>query len=523
MLTFSPSPSPAPLRHPWRRLITVGRAYDLVRADLLDHLSSLQREIGYDYIRFHAIFHDDMKVVTRAADGSLRFHWHHVDKVYDALLARGLRPFVELNPMPAALAGGSDTMFHYKMNITPPRLWSEWGLLVESFARHLVERYGLAEVRTWFFEVWNEPNLGGFWSGTKEDYFRLYESSARALATVDSALRVGGPATSKAHWIAEFIAHCHARAIPLRFISTHLYPQDEQVAYPDRKDSPHAVGEFFADTVRSVRTVVAASPRPDLPIYWSEWNTQAAADAAQVTWGENVHVDNAYAGTFIARNCLALDTACDMFGYWVASDVFEEGGIPSAPLSCTYGLLTLHGFPKAAANAFRLLRRLDGERLEPAAGFVAPHSGAGAAVVACPAAGQVRALLWNHAHVELPPPAPWRETLRVPWASPAAPQVLSARVGPAGGSVYEAWCELGRPENLTTAQAAFLRARSEPVWTLASARLTGDGHAEIDVTLAAHELLYIEFSAAPAAVGKDERLATAEWADWDKKMGELSR
>ena len=520
MLTFAPSATPAPFRHPWRKLITVGRAYDLIRADLLDHLSWLQREIGYDYIRFHASFHDDMKVVTRAADGSLRFHWHHIDKVYDALLARGLKPFIELNPMPAALASGPDTMFYYKMNITPPKLWSEWAQLIDAFARHLLERYGQAEVRTWYFEVWNEPNLGGFWSGTKEDYFKLYETSARALTAVDPSLRIGGPATSKANWVAEFIAYCHTRSIPLDYVSTHLYPQDEQVAYPDRHDSPHPIGEFFADTVRSVQDVVAASPLPDLPIWWSEWNTQAAAAAKEVTWGENVYVDNAFAGTFIARNCLALDTACDAFGYWVASDVFEEGGIPSAPLSCTYGLLTLHGFPKAAANAFRFLRRLEGDRLNLAPGFTAPHSGAGAA--ASYAGDTVRVLLWNHAHVEVATPAVWRETIRLPWTSPTAPQVLLARVGPAGGSVYEAWCELGRPENLTTAQTAFLRARSEPVWTLAPAVLR-DGHAEIAVELAAHELLYVELASAPTATGKDERLASAEWADWDKKMGELSR
>jgi xylan 1,4-beta-xylosidase len=520
MLTLTPSASPAPLHHPWRKLITVGRAYDLMRTDLIAHLAWLQREIGFEACRFHAVFHDDMNVVTRAADGSLRFHWHHIDKVYDSLLAIGLKPFIELNPMPAALASGLDTMFYYKMNITPPKLWSEWAHLIDAFARHLLERYGQAEVRTWNFEVWNEPNLGGFWSGTKEDYFKLYETSARALKAVDSALIIGGPATSKANWIAEFIAHCHTRSIPLDFISTHLYPQDEQVAYPDRKDCPHPIGEFFADTVRSVQDVVSASPLPSLPIYWSEWNTQAAASAAQVTWGENVYVDNAFAGTFIARNCTALDAACDMFGYWVASDVFEEGGIPSAPLSCTYGLLTLHGLPKAAANAFRFLRRLEGNRLDLASGSTATHSGAGA--IATTVGYNIRALLWNHAHVELAPPATWRETVRVPWATTTTPQVLTARVGPAGGSVYEAWLELGRPENLTTAQTAFLRDRSEPVWSLAPARLAC-GYAEVEVTLNAHELLYIEFAPAPAAVGKDARLASAEWADWDKKMGELSR
>lgn len=522
MPTLVPSPASSLFRHPWRRLITVGRAYDLLRADLLGHLAWLQKEIGYDYIRFHASFHDDMKVVTRAEDGTLRFHWHHLDKVYDSLLALGLKPFIELNPMPAVLASGSQTMFHYRMNITPPRSWSEWARLIDAFARHLIERYGAAEVRTWYFEVWNEPNLAGFWSGTREDYFRLYETSARALVAVDAALRVGGPATSKASWISEFITHCHTRAIPLHFVSTHLYPQDEQVEYPDRQGSPHAVGEFFADIVRSVRSAIAASPRPDLPVWWSEWNTQSAANAAAVTWGDNVHVDNAFAATFIARNCTALDDVCAALGYWVASDVFEEGGIPTAPLSRTYGLLTLHGFPKAAANAFRLLRRLEGDRLECVAGDEPRPPGAGIVAVTTGADGQIRALLWNHAHVEAPINPPWRTVLRVPWPGSRAPQVLFARVGPAGGDVHQAWCELGCPANLTTAQTALLRTRSEPVWSLASANFQS-GHAQLEVCLAAHELLYVEFAPAPTVAGPDERLATGEWADWDRKMGELSR
>ena len=169
MIKITPSAQPQPLRQPWRELITVGRAYDLLRADLLDHLEWLQKEIGYRYCRFHALFHDDMGVVKRAANGAITYHWHHLDKVYDALLARGLKPFVELNSMPAALASGDATIFYYRMNITPPRDWDEWGALIEAFARHCIERYGLDEVRSWYFEVWNEPNLSGFWTGTQED------------------------------------------------------------------------------------------------------------------------------------------------------------------------------------------------------------------------------------------------------------------------------------------------------------------------------------------------------------------
>ena len=140
---------------PWRNCVAVGRAYLLLRADLLEQFAAAQKELGYRYCRFHALFDRDMDVVERAKDGSQTFKWHQIDKIYDALLAMGIRPFVELNPMPDALASGTQQLFWYKANVTPPQDYREWELLVHEFAKHLVRRYGLDEVRKWYFEVSN--------------------------------------------------------------------------------------------------------------------------------------------------------------------------------------------------------------------------------------------------------------------------------------------------------------------------------------------------------------------------------
>ena len=269
--TITPSPAPGQLRMPWRNCVAVGRAYLLLRADLLEQFAAAQKELGYRYCRFHALFDRDMDVVERAKDGSLTFKWHQIDKIYDALLAMGIRPFVELNPMPDALASGTQQLFWYKANVTPPQDYREWELLVHEFAKHLVRRYGLDEVRKWYFEVWNEPNLSGFWSGTKDEYFKLYKASADGLKSVDGGLRIGGPASSKANWIQDMIDYCTDNSVPLDFISTHLYPQDEQVDYPDRKGSPYGVGEYFPAKIKSVKEIVANSKRPDLEIHWTEW------------------------------------------------------------------------------------------------------------------------------------------------------------------------------------------------------------------------------------------------------------
>jgi xylan 1,4-beta-xylosidase len=81
--------------------------------------------------------------------------------------------------------------------VTPPRDYDQWATLIQKITQHWVDRYGAPEVREWFFEVWNEPNLKAFWTGTQDEYFQLYRRTAEAIKTVDRSLKVGGPATAK--------------------------------------------------------------------------------------------------------------------------------------------------------------------------------------------------------------------------------------------------------------------------------------------------------------------------------------
>lgn len=496
----------------------MGRAYDLLRSDLLDHLRWLQKEVGFHTCRFHAVFHDDMAVVRRHRDGSLVYQWHHVDKVYDALLALGLRPFVELNPMPAALASGTETMFHYKMNITPPRRWEEWGDLVRAFATHCVERYGLPEVSRWNFEVWNEPNLSGFWSGTKEDYFQLYAHAARALKQVDAGLKVGGPASSKAHWLADLIDFCARERVPIDFISTHLYPQDEFVEFENRAASPHAAGAFFQDVVRAAKRTVECSAMPALPIHWTEWNTQLASGAGDVTWAENRYVDSLHGASFIARQMVELDDAAETFTYWVASDIFEEGPIPLSPFSHTYGLLTIHGIPKATANAFRFLERMRGPRLAMSGEF--PEFCGG---VSTREGGSVHLLLWNDAPPEIANAHTWADVVCVDGCTGDSWVATGSHIRVGAGSAFEIWESLGRPVDLSPAQLALLKACSEPA--AEAMRLTAhEGRVEFPFRLQPNEVMHFEFrQSATAAVPKTDLLSPEAAAAIEAQLGEKSR
>ena len=506
---------PKQLTMPWRNCIAVGRANNLLRADLQEHLAYAQKEIGYRYCRFHAIFDDEMNVVQRnKQSGELIFNWHQVDKVYDALLKLGIRPFVELNPMPAVMASGMQTMFNYKMNVTPPVSYSEWGLLVETFALHLIERYGIDEVRTWYFEVWNEPNLSGFWSGTQQDYWNLYTASARTIKKVDNGLRIGGPASSKGNWIKEIITYTTNNKIPLDFVSTHLYPQDEQVQYPDRKGRPYQIGDFFSATVKEVQEWVKKSERPDLEIHWTEWNTQTAEAADKITWGDNIYVDNLYAASFIARNCIELDTVCKTFAYWVVSDIFDEGGIPQSPFSCTYGLLSIHGIPKASFNAFRLLRKMTGQIIETSLSKNLPL---GKGLLVTKDQQTIRILLYNQNFAEQKQHEAWNGTIELPAQNDTVLHVVKQNIGIGAGSAWESWQLMGRPLNPSPAQLDLLKQHAQPGCTF-SKLLVNKKTALLPFDLKPGEVQYFEITLPRASVNT-RFVNDDEFKLWEKLMG----
>jgi xylan 1,4-beta-xylosidase len=183
---------------------------------------------------------------ARREDKSV-YSFYNVDSIFDFLLEIGMKPLVELGFMPSRIASGTTEIFHYRGNSTPPKNYEDWGELIERLVIHLVSRYGIDEVRSWFFEVWNEPNVEYFWAGTQEEYFKLYRYSAEAIKRVDSKIPVGGPATACNGWITEFIEYCSQNNVPIDFISTHNYPTDDPLLHGHDVETewPTASGESY--------------------------------------------------------------------------------------------------------------------------------------------------------------------------------------------------------------------------------------------------------------------------------------
>ena len=339
------------LRHVWQHTVGSCHAPTALRADWQQQLRRCRSELGFRYVRFHGLLSDDVGTVVKHND-ALVYSFFNADQIIDFLLSIGMRPFVELSFMPTALASGSRTVFQYRGNVTPPRDYAQWSTLIERLVAHWVGRYGLQEVASWFFEVWNEPNLKAFWTGTMKDYFRLYQVTAGAIKSVDPSLKVGGPATARDGWIEEFLAFCGAASVPVDFVTTHHYPTDALGHEDDDTETQLAssrrgvLREWTEDTRRRAG---------GLPVYYTEWNSSSNP--------RDPRHDEPYAAAFVAKTALEASDLVEAYSFWTFSDIFEENYFPSVPFHGGFGLLNLHGIAKPTYRAFELLHGLGKERL----------------------------------------------------------------------------------------------------------------------------------------------------------------
>ena len=345
-----------PFPHYWERMFGSGRAILSLRDSYRRDLRTVKAATGFEYIRFHAILNDEVGLYDEDAGGNAVYNFSYIDQIYDGLLENGVRPFIELSFMPKKLAAADVVQsFWYRPIVSPPKDWTKWEDLVSHFAQHLVDRYGIEEVSHWYFEVWNEPNLD-FWAGEpKEDtYYHLYDVTARALKGVNVRLRVGGPATAAAAWVDRFIQHAADNRIPIDFVSTHVYGNDSAKDVIGTDETIPRT-QMVCRAARKVHDQVKASPRPDLPIIWSEYNASYKNETA-VT-------DSVFMGPWIADTIRQCDGLADIMAYWTFSDVFEEQGVIKQPFYGGFGLIAENNIPKPSLNAFKLLHRLGENRI----------------------------------------------------------------------------------------------------------------------------------------------------------------
>jgi xylan 1,4-beta-xylosidase len=347
-----------PLNAMFRECVGAGRANEGLRADWQQQLAYVKKECGFKYIRMHGLLTDDMGVYKEDKNGKPQYNYMYVDVLMDYLLSIGMKPFVELGFMPNALASGDKTIFWWKGNVTPPKDYDKWGALIQNLTEHFTQRYGADEVKTWYFEVWNEPNLVPFFfTGTQEDYFKLYEYSAKAIKSVNKDYRVGGPGTAGAAWEVDLIEFCTKNNLPIDFVSTHSYGVKQ--GYLDEYGNSGTILDqnpmsVSGDVLQS-RKEIASSSKPNLELHYTEWS-------ASYTPSDPIH-DSYHEASYILQKLKQVGTAVQSMSYWVFTDIFEESSPRFEPFHGGFGLLTIQGINKPAFYAYQFMNRLGNTEL----------------------------------------------------------------------------------------------------------------------------------------------------------------
>ena len=442
----------APLRKTWQYVGNIDQFRWLSRADVLEHLRLARDEMGVRYVRACAMYSPELRVWnysladwrSKAPSKSKIANWQMVDINLEALLALGLKPIYTTCFTPVGMTDDTEhACWPDKNPVSMPRDLAQWQEFVAGGLRHHIERYGIEEVRSWYFECWNEPNLGGFFNGTMEEFFQLWSATWRAVKSVDSQLRFGGPSTARGEWMTEFLDFTAKDGTSPDYLITHVYNNDSESqplspfdgpASYKVKDSPH----FASGVIRGLRKLLDARGYKG-EVHWNEWGR---------SWFPHDPIkETALESAFIVKTMAQSSQDADAFAFWCLSDIYDQCGFQSSEFQANYGMLSLHGLRKPAWMAHQLLNRLGSESVAVSGGddlFGALATREG---------DKGKALVY--AYPQQYDAAPEKIEVRVAW--PFGKPTLT-RQGADENNIVATWKAMGSPAYPTPAQLAQLRA-----------------------------------------------------------------
>lgn len=473
--------------------VGAGRANEGLRADWQRQLTMAHNECGFKYIRFHGLLSDDMGVYFEDKGKSV-YNWQYIDELFDFLLRIKMKPFVEVGFMPGGLASGNNTIFWWRGNVTPPRDYQKWDDLIKALVKHWVERYGEDEVASWYFEIWNEPNLkGGFFTGDQQDYFKLYHETALAIKSVSKKFRVGGPATAGYAWVPETINYCQQSGTPIDFISTHHYGVKQGFLDADGQGGTVIDRDRNAISKRMIATreTIQSSALPNLELHYTEWS-------ASYSPADPIH-DSYHEAAYVLNTIKQAAPYVNSMSYWTFTDIFEEAGPRTTPFHGGFGLINYEDLKKPAYYAFKYLNQLGKTELKTA----------DSSAIICKDSHGVQALVWNftidhpgdsvHNQVFYKRDLPSKEMppvdLKIKNLKPGRYTINIYKTGYGVNDVYTAYYKMGSPSQLTLAQVKLLKKQnSELPISKKIIQVNNSGQFEEKVSIRQNDVVLIKVS-----------------------------
>ena len=466
--------------------IGTGRMGLALQKEYQAQLKLVQDAIGFQHIRGHGLFCDDMAIYQEAmVDGEriVEYNFTYLDMVMDSYRQLGLTPFLELGFMPKKLARGTQTIFYWEGNTTPPKSYEDWRALIQALLRHLMERYGADEVVTWPVEVWNEPNLPGFWENADmEEYFKLFKESFEAVKEVDSRFRVGGPAVcggSDKIWIKGFMEFCHNNKIAVDFVTRHHYATEfpdyvGHYGYAELLD-PENKEDGFAD-LHSTREIIDSYPEyKGLEIHITEFNTSYIPNCPLHDTNQNA--------AYIAHQLSRLGDDNESYSYWTFGDIFEEGGVPFTPFHGGFGLVANGCIPKPTFWTFAFYKKLKEKQGK------CVHKDDNCVIVRMND-GEYRGIIWNMTRRRNGNGMELTYEIEAPEEEYC---LITKRVDEESTNPLKVWHDMGEPASLTKEQLKTLQNAAQP-YVMSGRKKPVGGKLALTFTVEENAVVYFELN-----------------------------
>ncbi|ETI29234.1 hypothetical protein G647_01687 [Cladophialophora carrionii CBS 160.54] len=430
----------------------------------------------------HALKWGSTNAYTEDKDGNPVYDWTIIDRVYDTYLEKKLKPYVQFGFMPQALSVHPEPYQHkwtptapYGEIFTgwayPPKDYAKWGELIYQWTKHCVERYGISECESWYWETWNEPDIG-YWQGTPEEYNKLYDYAVEGVRRALPSAKVGGPETTGRgpEYLRGFLQHCldgenqatQGKGAPLDFVSFHAK------GAPKYQEETKSVRMGIAHHLREIDTsfgVIASFPKfKPLPIVLGESDPEgaAAAQGPQLAYRNSTLYSSYTAASFARKHLLSEKHGVNLEGVVTWAFEFED-----QPYFAGFRVLASNDVDLPVLNIFRMFARMEGERLASTSSQQVPlqdllqnsvREDADVGAIAARDGQTVSVMVWHYHDDDLKGPSAAVDlTLEgVGWKENST--LRHYRVDETHSNSYTVWKSMGSPQQPTAEQYAKLQA-----------------------------------------------------------------
>lgn len=472
----------------WRNLTTLGRASKGLRSDVQAQIIELQEDIRFKYIKFDGIFSNDMMIYNTDKEGKVVYNWNSVNKLFDFFKDVNIKPFIGLGFMTTQLRNSEDTMWELETNMFKSNDINFWKDLVIKFIKHCVNRYGLEEIESWYFEICNQSETEQMdWTFNKEDYFEFYKETVKAIKSISKQLKVGGPSITTHvicdnEWIDEFLSYCNEKKVPLDYISLHIY-NEKFAVNSDSTDLESLIyvskyKDNTPDTLDFLHHKMSTYIEEKTEIHVTEWNVSSKS-------GSLIH-DTCFIANFIIDNVLKCIGKTKSLGYGTFTDIIGEVNYVKEEFHGGFGLITMNDLKKPSYFAYAMLSKLGDEIIAKGDEYIVTRRDENIQILTYNYAyfddlslkGNISALSDKQRYNVFEEKITNKVEIHINDIKGYYKET-KYKLDRENGSVYDDWIRMGSPENMNKEELEYLKGRSYPKTTIDYLKVDGSYNCEI--------------------------------------------